>query len=136
MAEPKTAPTRAGVKKFVDGIENEARRRDARAVLQLMKDVTGETPRMWGDKIVGFGKYRYRYASGREGEWFLTGFSPTKTGLTLYIMGGFTGRKGLLGKLGKHRTGKGCLYLNRLEQVDAGVLRKLVKESVARLRER
>ena len=134
MAEPKTKPTRASVKKFIDGIENDTRRRDARAVLALMKDVTGETPRMWGDRIVGFGEYRYRYGSGREGQWFLTGFSPTKTGVTLYIMGGFAGMEGHLEKLGKHRTGKGCLYLKRLEQVDPAVLRRIVKESVAQLR--
>ena len=136
MAELKTKPNHNSVKKFVDAVEPEVRRKDAREVLAIMKDVTGETPRMWGDKIVGFGSYRYRYESGTTGEWPLTGFSPTKTGLTLYIMSGFSRCDELMAKLGKHKTGKSCLYINRLEQIDPKVLRRLVKESVAYLKKR
>ena len=130
MAELKTKPNRKSVKKFLDGVENEGRREDAWKVLALMEEVTGEKPAMWGDSIVGFGKYRYRYASGREGEWHLTGFSPRKANLTLYIMSGFTRFDELLGQLGKHKLGKSCLYLKRLDDVDMGVLRELVEASV------
>jgi hypothetical protein len=99
-----------------------------------MEEATGEKAEMWGDNIVGFGTYRYKYESGREGEWFLTGFSPRKANLTLYIMSGFSRYQELLGRLGKHKTGKSCLYINRLEDIDIKVLRRLVRESVAHLK--
>ncbi len=95
-----------------------------------MKDVTGEEPTMWGSSIVGFGRYRYKYESGREGEWMITGFSPRKTDLTLYIMHGFERVADLMTRLGKHKTGKSCLYIKKLSDVDLGVLRKIVEKSV------
>lgn len=136
MAELKTRKNQKSVKKFLDSVEHQGRREDAREILALMEEVTGEEPQMWGDSIVGFGSYHYRYASGREGDWFLVGFSPRKQNLTLYIMSGFSKYDDLLDKLGKHRTGKSCLYLNRLDDVDRKVLRRLVKESVAHVKRR
>lgn len=136
MAEPKTKRNRKSVEKFLDDVENTRRREDAREVLKLMQDVTGEKPEMWGDSIVGFGKYRYKYESGREGESMLTGFSPRKANLTLYIMSGFSRYQDLLERLGKHKTGKSCLYVNRLEHLDLDVLRQLVEESVAAVKAR
>jgi len=97
--------------------------------MALMQRVTGEKPVMWGDSIIGFGSYHYKYASGREGDWFLTGFAPRKQNLTLYIMSGFELYDELLGKLGKYKTGKSCLYINKLEDVDQDVLLELVKQS-------
>jgi hypothetical protein len=98
-----------------------------------MKQVTGEEARMWGDSIVGFGSYHYKYASGREGDWFLTGFSPRKQAITLYIMAGFEQYDGLLNKLGKYTTGKACLYIKKLEDIDTNTLVELVKQSVAHM---
>lgn len=134
MAELKTKKTGASVEQFLRSVEDEKRRRDARSLLKLMREVTGEKAVMWGPSIVGFGSYHYRYASGREGDWMLTGFSPRKQALTVYIMDGFRGHGALMKKLGKHRTGKSCLYIRRLEDVDLDVLRRLVKESVDYLR--
>jgi hypothetical protein len=102
--------------------------------LDIMRKATGAEPKMWGSSIVGFGAYHYRYANGREGDWFLTGFSPRKQNLTLYIMGGFEQHAELLKSLGKHKTGKGCLYINRLDDIDLPTLRKLVKRSVQHMR--
>lgn len=132
----KTAVTKASVPAFLDGIEDEERRKDCKALAKLLRRVTGATPRMWGTSIVGYGSYHYRYASGREGDWFLAGFSPRKQDLTVYVMAGLQGREALLRKLGKHKTGKGCLYLKRLADVDATVLEKLVQSSVEDLRAR
>ena len=134
MTDLKTARTRRSVNSFLGGVEPAGRREDAKAVLALMKDVTGERPAMWGPSIVGFGSYRYTYASGRTGEWFLTGFSPRKKSLTLYIMSGFSRDDDLLKKLGPHTRGKSCLYVKRLADVDVKVLRGLVEASVAHLR--
>jgi len=131
MAELKTKPNDGDVDAFLSGIEDERRREDSLAVLDLMKRVTGEEPRMWGDSMVGFGSYRYRYASGREGEWFTAGFSPRKQALTLYIMSGTSKHDELFAKLGKYTTGKGCLYIKTLEDVDLAVLERLVAASVA-----
>ena len=96
-----------------------------------MKEVTGSRPKMWGDSIVGFGSCHYKYASGREGDWFVAGFSPRKANLTLYIMAGFSRYKELLAKLGRHKTGKSCLYIKRLADIDLAILRQLVEDSVA-----
>ena len=134
MAEPKTGKNRASVQEFLASVENEKRREDARVVLKLMREVTGEKPTMWGPSIVGFGSYHYRYASGREGDWMLTGFSPRKQALTLYIMGGFPRHEHLMKELGKYRTGKSCLYVNKLEDIDLDVLRRLVSDSVDHMR--
>jgi hypothetical protein len=130
MAELKTKPSDASVERFVAAIRDEARRADCRALLRLMKGATGSPPRMWGSSVVGFGDYHYRYASGREGDWFLTGFSPRKQDLTLYIMGGFENHRDLMEKLGKFKTGKGCLYLKRLDDVHLPTLKKLIRRSV------
>ena len=130
MAELKTQPNQGSVVDYLNTVENDVKRADSFAILNLMQEVTGEKPIMWGVSIVGFGTYRYKYASGRQAEWFLTGFAPRKQNLTLYIMSGFSNYEMLLGQLGKHKTGKSCLYINKLEDVNLDVLRKLVKESV------
>ncbi len=130
MAELKTKQTNQSVEAFLNGIENEKRRQECYVVLELMKNVTGAEPKMWGDAIVGFGTYRFKYATGREGDWFLTGFSPRKQNLTLYIMSGFEAYEPLMAKLGKHKTGKSCLYLSKLADVDLTVLKELVAQSV------
>ena len=134
MAENKTQPTGASVDAFIAAVENERRRQDARAVLELMREVTGEEPVMWGPNIVGFGDYHYQYDSGREGDWLLAGFSPRTSNLVLYIMSGFPRHGELMEKLGKHRTGSSCLYINKLDDVDLDVLRELVRRSVEHVR--
>jgi hypothetical protein len=134
MTEPKTRPTDESVERFLDDISDEHRREDCRTIARIMKKVTKSRPTMWGASIVGYGSYHYRYESGREGDWFLTGFSPRKQSLTLYIMSGFTRYDGLLARLGKYKTGKSCLYIKRLEDVDLAVLETLIRESVAHLK--
>ena len=129
MAELKTKKTDDSVEAFLNSLEHDKRREDAFKVLELMKEVTGEEPKMWGGSIVGFGDYHYKYESGREGDWFLTGFSPRKQNLSLYIMAGFDKYDDLLSKLGKYKTGKSCLYINKLEDVDLPTLKQLVKKS-------
>lgn len=130
MAELKTKPTDLSVTDFLAAVEDDTRRRECRTVARIMKRVTGKRARMWGSSIVGFGSYHYRYASGREGDWFLTGFSPRKANLTLYIMSGFSRYAELLGKLGRHTTGKSCLYVKRLDDIDQDVLAQLIERSV------
>ncbi|MGH9871173.1 MAG: DUF1801 domain-containing protein [Pyrinomonadaceae bacterium] len=130
MAEPKTKETTESVSAFLDRITDAGRREDCRAVVDIMRSVTKEEPRMWGSSIVGFGRYRYKYASGREGEWMITGFSPRKGDLTLYITGGFDKFSDLMPSLGKYKTAKSCLYIKKLADVDVDVLRKLVTKSV------
>ena len=130
MAENKTQPTDADVDAFLDAVENDRRREDSRVLLELMREVTGEEPVMWGPGIVGFGRYHYRYDSGREGDWFLAGFAPRKSNLVVYVMSGFPRHAELMKKLGKHRTGSSCLYINKLADVDLDVLRELVRRSV------
>ncbi len=129
MADLKTKKNEARVEGFLKSVENEKRREDSFLVLDLMKEVTGENPTMWGTSIVGFGSYHYKGASGREGDWMKVGFSPRKQNMTLYIMDGFGSYDSLLQKLGKYKTGKSCLYINKLEDVDQTVLRELVKQS-------
>ena len=128
--ELKTKVNAASVEGFLNSITDEQKREDCFEILKLMKQVTKETPKMWGASIVGFGSYHYQGASGREGDWLLTGFSPRKENLTLYIMGGFDLHKDLLKKLGKYKTSVGCLYIKKLEDVDKKVLKELVAESV------
>ena len=135
MAELKTKQTDESVTEFLNGVPDEKKRQDSFAILELMTEVTGAEPRMWGESIVGFGSYHYRYASGREGDWFVTGFSPRKQNLTLYIMAGFDNYEQLLQNLGKHKTGKSCLYIKRLEDVDLDTLRELVSQSVQHMKE-
>jgi hypothetical protein len=136
MAELKTKKNTAGVKAFIDGITDEQQRKDSRAVMRIMKEITVARPAMWGPSIVGYGSYRYKYESGREGDWFLTGFSPRKGNLTIYLMSGFTKQASLMKKLGKHKTGKSCLYIKRLEDVDLDVLHELIERSVTELEKR
>ena len=131
MAELKTKRNRNSVRKFLSGVEHAGRREDAGEVLKMMEKITGETAEMWGDSLVGFGSYRYKYASGRSGEWFLTGFSPRKQSLTIYIMSGFSRHEKYLAKLGKHKSSKSCLYINRLDDVDRKVLGRMIRDSVA-----
>lgn len=131
MAENKTRATDASVAAFLAGIAPEPKRQDAETVCALMTRLSGEAPAMWGPTMVGFGRYRYTYDSGRTGEMFRIGFSPRKANLVLYIVDGFPGHAELMAKLGKHKTGKSCLYLNRLADVDMAVLEELVRQSVA-----
>ena len=130
MAEAKTKVNDASVFEFLDR-QPEPRRSDGLEVVEMMKKATGEEPKMWGPSIVGFGKYRYRYESGREGEWPIIGFSPRKTDLTLYIIPGFSRYEELLSRLGKHKTGKSCLYVKKLADLDRAVLAELITDSVA-----
>lgn len=129
MAENKTQKTTASVSGFIAGIEDERKRKDAEKLIEMMRRVTGEAPKMWGPSIIGFGSHHYRYESGREGDWPRVGFSPRKQSLVLYMTDGFEGYGALLGKLGKHSTGKSCLYIKRLEDVDANVLETMVERS-------
>lgn len=132
MAEIKTTRTDADVDTFLDSVDDEGRRRDAIAVKEMMEQVTGEKPAMWGPSIVGYSTYVYRPKSGgAEREWFKVGFSPRKQALTLYVTEGFTGYQELLSNLGPHSTGKSCLYIKDLEKVDRGVLKELITESLA-----
>ena len=135
MAELKTKRTGTSVDAFLAGVTDTGRRQDCLALLGIMKRATGAEPEMWGSSVVGFGRYHYRYASGREGDWFLTGFSPRKRDLTLYIMAGFERYEDLLARLGRYRTGKGCLYVKRLSDVDLGVLEELITRSAQHLRQ-
>lgn len=128
MAELKTKVTKVNVDKFLQGIKDEKKREDCYQILKIMKKATKVDPKMWGTSIIGFGDYPYKYASGREGNWFIVGFSPRVQSLTLYLMGGFD--QEILKQLGKYRTGKGCLYINKLEDVDTKVLNKLITMSV------
>src|SRR5687767_11907396 len=135
MAEPKTKKTTAGVEEFINTIEDETRRDDCFAVLALMKSITKSEPAMWGNSIVGFGTYHYIYASGQEGDWPVTAFSPRKQNLTLYIMPGvFEKYPELMKKLGKCKTSKGCLYVKRLDDLHLPTLKKLIKISLSDLK--
>ena len=136
MSEPKTRLNDSNVEEFLAAVENDRRREDSFTVLDLMKRITGEEPKMWGTAIVGFGSYRYRYASGRTGDWPRIAFSPRKQNLTLYLMPGFSNYDDLLSRLGKHRTGKSCLYLNKLADVDMDVLEELVTDSLEAMSEK
>ena len=130
VAELKTKKNDSSVEDFINDVEDDKKRADSFAIIRLMQEVTGEEPAMWGDSIVGFGSYTYKYASGRTGDWMLTGFSPRKQNLTLYIISGFEQYDKLLIKLGKFKLGKSCLYIKKLEDVDLDVLRELIRQSV------
>ena len=130
MAELKTKENDLDVEDFLNAIANENKRKDSFALAKLIKKVTGYKPKMWGTSIVGFGSYHYKYASGHEGDAALIGFSPRKQSFTLYLMCGFHGQGELMKKLGKHKTGKGCLYINNLRDIDTGVLSELIKISM------
>jgi len=129
MAENKTKETSASVEKFLHGID-ESKRGDCIALVSIMRQATGLAPKMWGSAIVGFGTHHYKYESGREGDICIVGFSPRKKNITLYVVGGFVRHDALLKKLGKHKTGKGCLYIDSIDVIDTGVLKKLIKTAV------
>lgn len=130
MAELKTKQSDKSVAEFIASVTDPERRENCEQLLKLMKRVTGKQPKMWGESIVGFGLYHYTYASGREGDWPTTGFSPRKQNLTIYIMSGFGGHAALMKKLGKYTTGKCCLYVKRLSDIDTKLLGKLIAESI------
>jgi hypothetical protein len=134
-AELKTKVNDASVTKFLNSVTDEQKRNDCFAILEIMKQITKEEPKMWGSTIVGFGSYHYKGKSGREGDWMLTGFSPRKQNLTLYLMGGLHTHAALLKNLGKFKTSVGCLYIKRLDDVDKKVLRELVQASVKRIKQ-
>ena len=136
MAENNTKPTKLSVAEFIDALTDQAKRADAKALAKLMQSVTGEKPKMWGPSIIGFGSQHYKYDSGREGDMPIAGFSPRKAATVLYIGTEFTDAEALLAKLGKHTTGKGCLYIKKLADVDQNVLETLVVKSVAARRAR
>lgn len=134
--EAKTKPTTVSVAHFIAGVEDPKRRADAEAVCALLAEATGEPATMWGPSIVGFGAYHYRYASGHEGDAPLVSFSPRKSNLVFYLFGCDEGRDDLLARLGKHKAGKGCVYVNRLSDVDTAVLKEMAISSVEQLRAR
>jgi hypothetical protein len=134
MSELKTKETKASVTKFIDAVADEQKRKDSYTILEMMKKITKEEPKMWGPSIIGFGMYHYKYDSGHEGDMCITGFSPRKQALTLYIMMGFGKSPELMKKLGKYKTGKACLYIKKLSDIDLKVLEQLIKESVAYIR--
>ena len=136
MAELKTQKNDASVTQFLESVGNEQRKADSYIVLDLMKKITKDEPSMWGPSIIGLGHYHYKYASGRENDWFLTGFSPRKQSLTLYIMNGFSRYDEILSRLGKYKTGKSCLYINKLEDINMKVLEELITASVEFLQSR
>lgn len=129
MAENKTKPTSDSVRDFLASVDHDVRRTDSQAVLEIMESIATEPAAMWGKTIVGFGQYHYKYDSGREGDFFRIGFSPRKQALTVYIVPGFSKYDDLLAKLGKHKTGRSCLYINKLADVDIKVLTQLIKLS-------
>lgn len=136
MAENKTKPTRQSVSAFIRAIEDDQKRADSKTVMKMMEQITKEKPKMWGSSMVGFGTYHYKYASGQEGDWAVTGFSPRKQALTIYIMPGFSEYGALMKKLGKYKTGKSCLYIKKLADVDQKVLKELVKQSVSSMKKK
>jgi len=129
MSENKTRPNSKSVISFLNSLENEEKRRDAHALLELFINITHERPVMWGESIVGFGSYHYKYNSGREGDMPMVGFSPRKSNFSIYIMSGFSSQQRLLEKLGTHKTGKSCLYIKGLSGINIEVLSELVKSS-------
>ncbi len=130
MAEPKTQKTNASVAAFLDGIDDKRKRADCKAISKMMRDATGNRAKMWGTTIIGYGSYRYKYASGREGDWAVCGFSPRAQNITVYIMPGFKPFGPLMKKLGKYKTGKSCLYINKLDDIDLAVLEDLVGQGL------
>ncbi len=130
MPDIKTKQMPNNVEDFINNLPDEKRRKDCFTILNLMSTATQASPKMWGGSIVGFGEYHYKYESGREGDWFMVGFSPRKQNLTLYVVDGFPKYAELLGRLGKHKTGKSCLYINKLDDIDLDVLKELISQSV------
>lgn len=136
MSDLKTKPNDQDVESFLNAIEDEQKRADCFELLDLLTKITGEPPKMWGKSMVGFGSYHYKYDSGREGDWFLTGFSPRKQNLTIYIMAGFEKYEDTMSRLGKYKIGKSCLYVKKLSDIDTDQLKVLVKKSEADMKKR
>ncbi len=131
MPENKTKATELSVDDFLNAISDQAKQDDSRVIVSMMQELTGATPKMWGESIIGFGHVRYKYDSGREGDWFITGFSPRKQNLTLYLLPGLmTENTEMLKDLGKFKTGKGCLYINKLSDIKTDVLREIIETSI------
>ena len=135
MAESKTKENDQDVNAFIDALDNESRRNDCRTMLAMMEKITGEKAKMWGASIVGFGRYHYKYKSGREGDWMVTGFSPRKQNFTIYIMPGFSNYQSILNNIGKHKPSVSCLYVKKLDDLDLKLLEELIAESVAEMKE-
>ena len=136
MSAPKTLPNNKNVEEYIDAVENAQKREDSRVLLKMMQEITGEKPVMWGESIIGFGNYHYKYASGREGDWMISAFSPRKQNLTIYIMGGFENQEELLAKVGKAKNSVGCLYVKKLADIDLNVLKEMIELSVKTVKER
>lgn len=135
MSEPKTKPNNSSVTDFINSIEGAQKKQDCMRLTSIFVEQTNEKPRMWGDSIVGFGQYHYKSdRSGQEGDWMLTGFSPRKQNLTIYILNGFADYQDLLSRLGKHKTSVSCLYLNKLSDIDLSVLAELIAHSYASMK--
>ena len=136
MADLKTKLNDDSVDDFLNAVEDEEKRADSYRLLEMMAESSGEPAKMWGEAIVGFGTYHYVYASGREGDWMLTGFSPRKANISLYLMAGFDELGDELSTLGKHKSSKGCLYVKKLSDIDEKVLRKMIKKSIVIMKKR
>ena len=130
MAENKTKENDASVEDFLNSIEHDQKREDSYLILEMMRKITGLEPKMWGDSMVGFGRYHYKYKSGREGDYFLTGFSPRKRNISIYIMAGFNNYQDMMAKIGKHKSSVSCLYINKLDDINMSILKKLINKSV------
>jgi len=135
MAELKTKENDQDVNALIQSLDNESRREDCLTLLPIMEKIAGAKAKLWGDSIIGFGHYHYKYKSGRESDWFVTGFSPRKQNFTLYIMSGFSNYQHLLDKIGKHKTGSSCLYVRNLQTVDMDILKRLINESVKEMKQ-
>jgi hypothetical protein len=136
MSELKTRPNDEDIGIFLNRIEDKQKRADCFELIDLLTEITGESPKMWGDRMIGFGSYHYKYESGREGDWFLTGFSPGKQNLTIYITAGFKNYEATMSHLGKYKTGSSCLYVKKLSDIDTEQLKVLVKKSVMDMKKR
>ncbi len=136
MAELKTQKNKVSVSAFIASVPDAQKRKDCQTVMKIMKEVTGNRPAMWGTSIVGYGSYHYKYASGREGDWPLVGFSPRKQNLVVYIMAGFSQYDALMKKLGQYKTGSSCLYIKRLDDIHKPTLKQLIRQSVAYMKKK
>ena len=133
MAKLKTTKGGESVDDFIESIEDQSRREACLKLLAVMKEVTGKSPAIWGKSMIGFGSYHYKYESGHEGDWFVTGFANRKNDLTVYFLSGFTGLEALMERLGQHKTGRSCLYIRSLEDIDLAILKEMVEKSVQRM---
>ena len=130
MSDLKTKQNEKSVDEFIKKIEDLEKQKTSWQILEIIKEISGKEPKMWGDSIIGFGKYHYKYATGREGDWMRIAFSPRKQNFSIYIMDGFDNHSELMEKLGKFKTGKSCLYINKLQDIDINILKEIMKESL------